>query len=75
MCFEHLGKQSQEGDDVPASGEKTIGSGEQGREGRPALHCVFVCTRDLYVTLLNIIADPAEFSLTHTILKTEAEKF
>lgn len=62
MCFDQLGKRSQEGDDVPASRERTMGTGEQGRKGRPAFHYRLVCTWAPDVMLLKVIADPHEFS-------------
>ena len=60
MCFGHLKKTSQEDDEMPASGERTRAPGEQGRKGKPPFPFLLVCTWDLYVTLLKIIADPKE---------------
>lgn len=61
MCFDHFRKKPQESGDVLASGERTMVSGEQDRKGRPAFHYLLICTWDLYIMVLKIIADPKEF--------------
>lgn len=43
---------------MPASGERTMVSGEQGRKGKLTFHYLLICTWDLHIMISKIIADP-----------------